>query len=74
MSSYLFTSRRDPMLCVVSDDPTGESLPAKYGPWDRTEVPWDGEDAGLVAGIREMLEEREVGSMDDGSAPPAEYH
>jgi len=74
MSSYLFTSRRDPMICVVSDDSTGKSLPARYGPWDRTEVAWDGQDASLVAGIRELLEARAMDIVEDEAPVPPEYH
>jgi len=59
MPSYLFTSRQKPMLCVVTPDPSGASLPARYGPWDRTEAPWDGRDAALVVGVRELLDARE---------------
>jgi hypothetical protein len=71
MPSYLFTSRQNPMLCVVTPDPTGASLPAKYGPWDRTETPWDGQDAGLVADVREMLEAREADLPDDDDEAPS---
>jgi hypothetical protein len=53
------------MVCVVTPDPTGASLPAQYGPWDLTEAPWDGQDAGLVASVREMLEARETDLPDD---------
>ena len=74
MPSYLFTSRQNPMLCVVTPYPTGASLPAQYGPWDRTDAPWDGQHARFVAGVREMLEEREVDLPDDDDPPPLSPH
>ena len=73
VSSYLFTSRRDPLLCVITPDSTGGALPAEWGPWDRTEAPWDGQDANLVAGVREMLEEREGDLPDDDGGPPTRH-
>jgi hypothetical protein len=73
MTSYLFTSRQNPMLCMVSNDPSGESLPARWGPWDRSETPWDGQDAGLVAGVRALLEARERQAADDEDDAPSGY-
>jgi len=69
MPSYVFTSTKNPMVCMVSDDPTGDSLPARLGPWVRTEAPWDGQDADFVAGIREVLETWEDEAW--GDEPPS---
>jgi hypothetical protein len=74
MSSYLFTSRQNPLVCVVSDDPTGGSLPAQLGPWDRTETPWGGQDADLIAGIRKFLEALEAGPEDDEPPEPGLFN
>lgn len=54
---------------MVSDDPTGDSLPLRLGPWVRTDAPWNGQHAGFVAGIRELLETREDQARDDEPPP-----
>jgi hypothetical protein len=71
--TYLFTSRQDPLVCVVTPDPTGAALPAAWGPWDRTEAPWDGQEAGFVAGVRELLEERVVNLPNDDEPLPTRH-
>lgn len=57
------------MVCVVSDDPTGASLPSRLGPWVKTEVPWDGQDAAFLIGIREFLERGEDRAWGDEPLP-----
>ena len=69
MPSYVFTSTKHPTVCMVSDDPTGDSLPLRLGPWVRTDAPWNGQHAGFVAGIRELLETREDQARDDEPPP-----
>ena len=59
------------MLCIVSDDASGGSLPTRRGLWDRTEMSWVGQDAGPIAGVRELSEAREHRAADDqDNAPP----
>ena len=65
MPSYVFASAKHPTVLMVSDDPTGRSLPSHLGPWIRTDAPWDGQDAHFVASIREMLEASEDDASDD---------
>lgn len=74
MASYLFTSRRNPEVCVVTPDPAGETLPAQWGPWDRTDVAWDGQHADLLANIRELLEALVAGDVEDYDEPSAVRH
>jgi hypothetical protein len=69
ISSYVFSSTKNPMVCVVSGDPTRESLPPTLGPWVRTEAPRGGQDADFPAGIREVLETGEDKTW-DGEPPP----
>jgi hypothetical protein len=75
MASCLFTSRQNSMVCVVSLGSTGASLPAQYGRWDRTDVPWDGQRAAFVAGVRELLDarENEVQDYESDARPPVRH-
>jgi hypothetical protein len=69
MPTYVFTSAKHPTVCMVTDDPTGNSLPQNLGPWVRTDAPWDGQDGDLVASIRGVLEVREDDAADDEPPP-----
>jgi hypothetical protein len=76
MASHIFTSLRNPMVCVMTTDASGESLPAEWGPWVKTTAPWDGKDAGFIAGIRDALEEHSGAAEVDppiGNAPPVHH-
>jgi hypothetical protein len=71
MPSYVFTATKHPTVRMVSDDPSGDSLPDYLGPWVRTDAPWGGQDANLVTSIRAALEAREDDASDD--EPPVHH-
>jgi hypothetical protein len=73
MACYLFESRKYPLICAISPDPTGESLPAQWGPWDRTDAPWNGEHPGFLIGLRELMGDWLTDVREDDE-PPATWH
>ena len=62
------------MLYMVSDDASGESLPTRWGLWDQTDAQWDGPDAGLIAGPRELLEARAHQAAENEDDAPSVFH